>query len=235
MSVLKNICTFQFPLFAALACWTFQSISNANPIFVSNDTYVATKLWERCLAAVNSKGAAISCAIGYGLKPDQSTKAGAARRFNIVLPVFMPRGAAQTEKELLNLFAPKLEENGSVITPRYAEILPDSASRAAYRAPWGAQVVFFTFDVQSGHSKEGTSLVVTYQQPLINGAFHYLPLFENDQNPPENAEFSFTAFPSQSDITLRLKSENRSVRSRAKTRITLNLRQRELISIKPER
>jgi hypothetical protein len=215
---------------AALLCAVAHQAS-ANPIFVPDDTYTATKSWERCLVALDAQCASVSCAVGYALTETLVPGRVAARKLNIELPVFVPESMASDAKKTAAFCAPRLEMEGTVVPAPSAKILDPASSRKSFLAPEGVQVALFNFSVDVGAIKRGTTGVFTYRQPLIQGEFVYVPLFENRQDPPSNTEFSFTAFPIGPEA-LTLKSRNKAVRANMRTRISLDLRHKDVIVVK---
>jgi hypothetical protein len=205
----------------------------ANPIAipyvpgaVDPGVYIPAKQWERCLVAVDKNGATVSCAIGYALNPQKPQ----SHTIIFDLPVVLPESAADTEKEVLRKCAPQLEIGEEVSAPYHVQILRGASGRP-YGAPEGMVVAEFRFSVEMGAGKRSATTVFTYRQPFHRTQFVYAPIFENGRDPRADAEFTLTAFPTEPGLKLSLASSNKSVRAKMQSRITVDLRQLDVIRI----
>jgi hypothetical protein len=124
-----------------------------------------------------------------------------------------------------------MEVNGAMYRALDASVLSAKDSRRTYHTPAGMEVAVFQFSMEADRGMTNATVTFSYRQPLQGRHFLYVPLFEDGRNPPEEAEFTLTAFPASPDLTLSLESRNKSVRAEMQTRVTVNLRQGDEIQI----
>jgi hypothetical protein len=185
----------------------------ANPVATAD----ATKVWERCIVAVNRTHAEVSCAIGYSIRSQ------ASEPLYIVVPVFVP--LATPKDRFAELVRAKLEidTGGSVHTPvRYED-------RGNERAPTGMKLVDCVFIFGSSPAK-AFSIVASYQQPLHNGQFFYRPQFEDGNQARDAKSHSVTVFPTD-EASIELISPKSPSDKVLATRITVTPEHQKLITI----
>lgn len=185
----------------------------ANPVATAD----ATKVWERCIAAVSRNQAQVSCAIGY------TTRSQPADPLYIAVPVFVPQS---TPKErFADIIRARLEfdSGGSAHTPiRYED-------RGVDGAPAGMKLIDCVF-VFGRAPARAFSLVVSYQQPIQDGQFWYRPEFEDRNQPRDAKSYSVTVFP-MGDTTIELVSPRSPADKVLATRITVTPQHRKFITI----
>ena len=65
------------------------------------------------------------------------------------------------------------------------------------------------------------SIMASYEQPLVDGRFFYLPLFEGGKSPEMSEDFTVTIFPTKG-LTLSLESKHQNKVTAYLTRITVH-------------
>jgi hypothetical protein len=100
---------------------------------------------------------------------------------------------------------------------------------ASEKAPPGTRLVICVFSFPKPPSSN-FSLVVSYQQPLQDGKFYYLPLFEKGEQPKDLKEFTLSAFPIGNSV-LKLIEPNKPDSRELATRITVTPKHDQMIAI----
>lgn len=185
----------------------------ANPVATAD----ATKIWERCIVAINRTHAEISCAIGYSIRSQ------ATEPLYIAVPVFVPQ--ATTKDRFAEIIRARLEfdTGGSPHEPvRYED-------RGTDRAPAGMKLVDCVFIFGRSPGK-AFSIVASYQQPIHDGQFFYRPQFEDGNQPRDAKSHSVTVFPTDGASVELITPKSPADKTLA-TRITVTPEHQKLIII----
>lgn len=200
--------------FLAAFAWLSATVF-ANPI--ADPAAAAEKTWERCLISAGETSSTVSCAVGYrGVEPS-----GGA--FYISVPVILPerfRGKEVESREAMKL---RLEVGGKVHEPEHITFKDDRL------LPEGAVMAKCLFELGRRPGRS-FAIVVTYEQPTINGKVLYLPQFEEGKNPEDFTEFSVSVFPADGGL-LALESKHEQETTAFSTRITIKPVHHELIRV----
>jgi hypothetical protein len=200
--------------FLAAFVWLSATVF-ANPI--ADPAAAAEKTWERCLISAGEVSSTVSCAVGYrGVDP-------LVGPFHIAVPVILPdrlRGKEAESRELMQL---RLEVGGKVHSPKYITFKDDRM------LPEGAVIAECLFELGKIPGRS-FAIVVTYEQPTINGKVLYLPQFEKGKNPEDFTEFSVSVFPAGGGL-LGLESKHAQETTAFSTRITIKPVHHELIQV----
>lgn len=150
------------------------SFENVDPIF-----YEVRKQSEACIVMVRDLNAFVSCAIDYQL--DSKGTSDEASQLQLAVPVFVPQtfGEDPSYPYLWSQFRPSIEVNGVQMTSNVEPETIDEALLPTFRAPQGSRLYWFGFQIPLGPNKATCKLLVSYHQPIIEGRFYYLPLFES--------------------------------------------------------
>lgn len=191
------------------------SAASANPI-ATPPVKEATirKTWERCMISVGRESATVSCAVGYLAKNFLEYPV------YVSVPAFVPKGTDFTPASLQKILRPRLETKDKVIEPIWISASGPSNEDASAECRFG---------VGQAPDKE-FSIIVSYEQPLIEGRLLYLPLFEGGESPALSDDFTVTIFP-EKGMTLVLESKHGNKVSNYRTRITVHPLHKELIKI----
>jgi hypothetical protein len=194
----------------------------ANPIAVGESSKIE-KSWEKCMIFVDEFSATVSCEIGY------KSITRASEDLYLTVPVFLPGGKIDPES-VTSLIAARLECEGKVYQPKSVYLVPDVLPPLDNDPPKERVEVLCDFLIKFPVSKE-FSLVVSYNQPLINQTAYYLPLFEGALTSQKTTGFSITLFTaSVNRLDLVTSHEGRA--KILKTRITILPKNGELIAAK---
>lgn len=190
------------------------TVANANPVA---EPPVLEKAWERCLISAGEKSSTVSCAVGY--KSFEYVN----EPFHVSVPVILPASLAGDEAKARMAAKARLEVGGMVYDQGTIEfskdpLLPSGTVKATIR---------FVLKRVPGKS---FGMVVTYEQPTINGKVFYLPQFENGKSPADFAEFSISVFPNNGGL-LSLESKHAQEATAFATRITVKPVHNEIIRI----
>jgi hypothetical protein len=203
---------------ASLAFLATSCMALANPIAIGQ----LEKRWERCVICVGDTSSTVSCAVGY--KVTERSSIG----FHFSVPIALPRDIDRDEDSIRKLTKARMEVAGDLIDPTKIEIyddgsgLPDGVvwGRAYFHAPEISDQLF--------------SIVVSYEQPTINGLVIYAPQFEGAKNPKNLKEFSISFIPQEGGI-LSLQSKHIAKHVALATRITIRPLHNETIIVKYNR
>lgn len=201
-----------FPAFILLV-----NAASANPI-ITPPAKEATlrKTWERCVISAGTNSATVSCAVGYTAKDFLEYPV------YVSVPVFFPEGSVTDSIELKKRVKARLETGGKVLEPIYV-------SAGGYSGIQGVLLGECKFLVGRIPDKE-FSIVVSYEQPVIEGSVYYMPLFEGGISPTIHDEFSVTFFPTGGG-SLSLESKHRNKVTAYLTRVTVHPLHREIIKV----
>jgi len=190
----------------------------SNPIVI-NGGLGLEKTHEQCAIAVGAKSAAISCKVDY------SIERRAAGGVHINLPIFWPRTKEFDTEKADKLLAVTLECDGEVYTPTS---LGKATAASLEEKPFIELNCSFFIKLPK---KNNFTLIVTYNQPLINGVCYYEPLFEKDPPKDKLKNFNIMFFPTNKAF-LELTSKHEERASIMKTRISITPKHREMIAVK---
>ena len=194
----------------------------ANPIAVGGSSKIE-KSWQRCMIFVDEHSAKVSCEVGY-----KSIKR-ASKKLYLTVPVFFPGDKIDLESAT-SLIAARIECEGKVYQPTSVDIVPDVLPPLDNDPPKERVEITCSFLIEFPESKE-FSLVVSYNQPLINQTAYYLPLFEDAPTSQKAARFTITLFTaSVNRLDLVTLHEGRA--KILKTRVTIYPKSGELIAAK---
>lgn len=189
--------------------------ASANPIAIpSVKEATITKTWERCVISVGPKSATVSCAVGYLAKNFLDYPV------YVSVPTFLAKDTNTDLANLRNVLRPRLETGGKVLEPIWI-----SASGASHQETT-AECRFSVGQVPD----KAFSVVASYEQPLVDGRFLYLPLFEGGKSPAMSEDFTVTIFPTKG-LTLSLESKHRNKVTAYLTRITVHPIHNEIIKV----
>lgn len=199
-------------LFIALASLT--TMACANPVA----TAIVEKTWERCVICAGEESSTVSCAVGYKGKMLLDAP------FYVSVPVILPTTMLSDLAKVGAVINARLEIGGKVYEPctiAYGSdpLLPDGTVKADCKF------------VTRGVPGKSFAMVVSYEQPTINGRVYYLPQFEGGKNPKDFAEFSVSFFPTKGG-TLTLESKHEQEATAFATRVNVKLVHNELITVK---
>lgn len=172
------------------------------------------KTWEKCLISAGTKSATVSCAVGYVAKNFLEYPV------YISVPVFLPAGIETDPAKLKNTLKPRLETGGKVLEPIWISAGGHSTAKGMAEC---------RFEI--GHVPDKAfSIVVSYEQPAIDGRIYYLPLFEGGKSPMIGDDFTVTFFPTNG-AALSLESQHRNKVTALRTRITIHPLHNETIKV----
>ena len=186
----------------------------ANPVA----TAIVEKTWERCVISAGEETSTVSCAVGYKGKMFLDSP------FYVSVPVVLPASMAADPAKARAVINVRLEIGGKVYEPctiAYGSdpLLPDGTVKA--------DCVFVT----QGVPGKSFAMVVSYDQPTINGTVYYLPQFEEGKNPKDFTEFSVNIIPTNGG-TLTLESKHIQEATTFATRVNVKPVHNELITVK---
>lgn len=150
----------------------------ANPVA----TAIVEKTWERCVISAGEKSSAVSCAVGYKGKEFLNEP------FDVAVPVILPASLTTNENITRIAVMARLEVGGRIYKPTTIRFDKDPS------LPSGTVKANFVFKLARVPGKS-FAMVVSYEQPTIDGKVFYLPQFEEGKNPEDFAEFSVSVFP----------------------------------------
>jgi hypothetical protein len=196
-----------------IALLSVQTVVFANPVA----TAIVEKTWERCVISAGEKSSTVSCAVGYKGKQFLN------ETFYVSVPVILPASLATDEDKARIAVMARLEVGGRVYEPETIRfdkdpLLPSGTVKANF---------FFTPAQVPGRS---FAMVVSYEQPTIDGKVFYLPQFEEGKNPKDFAEFSVSVFPAHGG-SLVLESKHKQEATTFVTRVTVKPVHNEIIKI----
>ena len=172
------------------------SIAFGNPIAVVNgySVYSGTKSSENCIAILGKNSSLVSCDVHYILQKAKSSRD--SKYLDIVFPVLISTNDSTADEKLVEIFLPRIEFDGKVIAPFVGEKpmrIRDKTELQRLKAPAGTDIVFFGFTLEVGVNRQDFRLLVRYSQPMINGKFHYIALFEGNKAPTGKGPYHFEA------------------------------------------
>lgn len=196
----------------------FANAAFANPIATPPVKEASVeKTWEKCVISAGEKFSTVSCAVGY------IGKGNLNEHFSVSVPVILPASMAADPSKVAVVVKARLEIGGKVYEPHsitftYDASLPGDTVKADCN--------FAT----KGVPGKSFAMVVSYEQPTINGKVFYLPLFEEGKNPKDFAEFSVSVFPTNGGL-LTLESKHQQKATAFATRVTVKPVHNEIIKI----
>ena len=200
----------------------------ANPIAVTVEptpTAVVEKTWERCVISAGKEYSTVSCAVGYRGKQLLDAP------FYLLVPVIIPETMATDQSKLSLKIKARIEIGGKIHQPVQVQannpLLPGFAPDPLL--PPGTVRAECMFDLGKLPSKS-FSVVVSYEQPTIDGKVYYLPQFEGGKNPKDYSEFSVSVFPADGGL-LALESKHKVEAISFATRVTVKPVHNEIIKI----
>lgn len=187
----------------------------ANPIV----TAVVEKTWERCVISAGAESSTVSCAVGY------RGKAHLNEFLIVTVPVILPWSLEADPAKALASVRARLEIGGTILeatgitfgTVPSDPLLPAGTVKASLRFLVGVPSKTF-------------AMVVSYEQPTIDGKVFYLPQFEEGKNPKDYSEFSVSIFPTDRGL-LTLESKHKEEATSFATRVTVKPVHNEIIKI----
>jgi hypothetical protein len=193
-----------------IALTSLSSAAIANPVA----TAVVEKTWERCLISVGEKSSTVNAP------------------FLVFVPVIISESMATDLTKVERAVNARLEVEGSVYEPVNIKLETDPLLPGPPPDPLlpaGTVKVECCFMVGKLPSKS-FSVVVSYEQPTIDGKVYYLPQFEEGKNPKDYAEFSVSIFPTIGGL-LTLESKHKQEVTSFATRVTVKPVHNEIIKI----
>lgn len=196
-----------------IALLSLPSVVFANPIA----TALVEKTWERCLISAGDKSSTVSCAVGYKGKQYLNEP------LYVFVPVILPANLAIDEAKARMLVMARVELGGKVYETEKIRfdkdpLLPDGTVKATC-----------LFNLGSVPSRSFT-IVVSYEQPTIDGKVFYLPQFEEGKNPKDFEKFSVSVIPSHGGLLV-LESKHKQEATSFATWITVKPVHNEIIKI----
>ena len=185
----------------------------ANPVATAN----VEKTWERCVISAGEESSTVSCAVGYKGKDLLNEP------FYVSVPVILPTSMLADLAKVGAVINARLEIGGKVYEPytiAYGSdpLLPDGTVKGDCKF------------VTRGVPGKSFAMVVSYEQPTINGRVYYLPRFEEGKNPKDFADFSVSFFPTNGG-TLALESKHKQEATAIATRVNVKPVHNELITV----
>ncbi len=187
----------------------------ANPVALPEA--IVEKTWERCVISAGEKCSTVSCAVGYKGKDSLNEP------FYVSVPVILPASLAGDAITARKVMKARLEAGGKVHDPNHIRFINNPL------LPGGTVVAECLFKLQRVAGRS-FAIVVTYDQPTINGKVLYLPQFEEGKNPKDFAEFSVSVFPTDGGL-LALESKHEQEATSFATRVTVKPVDNEVIQI----
>ena len=169
------------------------------------------------MISAGEESSTVSCAVGYrGIKSLNEP-------FYVSVPVIVPASLGADPAKVAALIKARVEIGGVVCKPsgitfRNDPLLPGGTVRA--------ECAFMI----NGLPGKSFAVVVTYEQPTINGKVFYLPQFEDGKNPKDFAEFSVSVFPTSGGL-LALESKHAQEATSFATRVTVKPVHNEIITV----
>lgn len=196
-----------------IAFISLSTVAFGNPVA----TAIVEKTWERCVISAGEKFSTVSCAVGYKGKEFLNAP------FYISVPVVLPASLAVDETLARRVVKARLEIGGKVYDPCQImfgndPLMPNGTIRANCLFHLG------------GVPGRSFAIVVSYEQPTINGKVFYLPQFEEGKNPRDFAEFSVSVFPTDGGL-LTLESKHAQDPTSFATRVTVKPVHNEIIKV----
>jgi hypothetical protein len=187
----------------------------ANPIF----TAVVEKTWERCVISAGAESSTVSCAVGYLGKANLND-------FLVVrVPVILPWRLQADPAKALESVKARLEIGETVLKAYEIKFGTATSDPLMPAGTVKASLLFL-----AGVPSKAFSMVVTYEQPTIDGKVFYLPQFEEGKNPKDYSEFSVSIFPTDQGM-LTLESKHKEKATSFATRVTVKPVHNEIIKI----
>lgn len=159
------------------------SLVVANPIvaFEHGTYYDAKKVTENCIIQADSESSSVSCEVTYTLKKAKSKED--SYYLHVALPIYLSSETKLNDDELMILLSPRIDSNGERFLPftKPARVTRPE-EREKHQVPEGADLIYYHFTIELGESIKNTEILVSYEQPTINGIFYYLPLFESGRS-----------------------------------------------------
>ena len=209
----------------ALLGLAFGWVAEANPVDVRVPV-VTDKQWERCFAAVDAKGAAISCEVGYAITNES------AGQLDIRVPIFWKADEAFSEQAFVEKCRPRLEAMGELTHAYHIEAVKDPAKATPkLQVPAGMTLVFCDFSITVPEGSKSFSIVASYWQAASEQGVPYVPLFEDPEKKRDEALYTFTAFPTGTEH-LKLASSHAGKTTALKSRVSVTPKHNELILIR---
>jgi hypothetical protein len=180
------------------------------------------KTSERCLIHLYKESAVVSCGVVYRVVSYPKEE------MFISVPIFFPNDGTD-EKQVVAKAHPRLEFEGTVHEPNSVSKCPFEKS-----TPEGLVRMECSFSFRPKMTpavSQSFAIVVSYDQPLIDGKAYYLPLFESDKTPPNRDAFTISFFP-DSQRTLELLSKHEDRATEMKTRVTIHPKDKEMIVVR---
>lgn len=169
---------------------------------------------------INPDFGEVSCAIKYRrLDQDHDPML-------IEVPVYVKTYKKYDVRKIRDLIGCRLQANGRSYE---AEEVGEGHVPGRVPSPTGTKMVFFHFTLFPPTAKE-LDIVVYYKQPLIDGIFYYLPLFEHGKSPKDPSKFLFTA-TSQGSAVMQMTSKHEIVINDTDSRVELVPQNDEIIKI----
>jgi len=206
----------------------------ANPILVLNGStyYSGTKNSESCIAVIGESTSSVSCDVYYELTKEPNTSLDSHYVY-VALPVFILSSDSTTDEKLTDIFVPRLEFKGRIIAPNFGNKpmrIRNRPELQEFKAPAGTDVVLFGFTVKVGVNQQNAHFLVRYTQPMINGKFLYMPLFEGSKAPSGKGPYRLEALafdPSWSLVATKTPNDRTFA-----SRVSFDLSKQDLIELK---
>lgn len=169
------------------------------------------------MISAGEESSTVSCAVGYrGVESLNEP-------FYVSVPVIVPASLGADPTKVAALVNARVEIGGVVCKPsgitfRNDPLLPEGTVRA--------ECAFMI----KGLPGKSFAVVVTYEQPTINGKVFYLPQFEDGKNPKDLTEFSVSVFPTSGGL-LALESKHAQEATSFATRVTVKPVHNEIITV----
>ncbi len=201
-------------------------VAEANPFSIVEPVAV-DKQSERCLAAVDAKGAAISCEVDYAVTN------GSFGQHDIRVPIFWKADEPFSEAAFIEKCRPRLESGKELLHSYRIQAVKDPAQTTPkIQVPAGMTLVFCDFAITVPQGSKSFSIVASYWQPASGEGIPYVPIFEDPEKQRAESAFTFTAFPTGTEH-LTLASTHTGKTTVLKSRISVTPKHNELILIRP--
>jgi len=204
----------------------------SNPIVTEA---VAEKVWERCSVAVGDDAAIVSCVVGYKrikMRPG---------KISIDVPIYVSKSLLGDSTSIKKTIAACIECEGRIykargIDPFYAGDrddydVQDANGKSDSNSDKVLQCCNFHIDAPK---QEQFTIVVTYNQPLINKTVHYLPLFEASPSVSSVNSYTIDFFPLGTNL-LELVTDHGARGTKMQTHVSVHPKDEELISVRTKK
>jgi hypothetical protein len=148
----------------------------------------------------------------------------------IRLPILLPRPAQWDPASILACCRPRIEVFDKILRPESISVLAPDESPFR-RVPGNCVLAIATFTFRVLPSRKWIPIVASYDQPLTQQQFHYLPTFEEPDMKISANDFSVTVFTTADGRRLRLLSKQKTDRLGISSRLNVTPRHQELISV----